>query len=121
MRGFPYRSHRCKYCGKIAVTFPHGHPLCAEHAALPDSEEWVAQFEIIKTKYLEYYGLTSWNAFCLRTFDSDGKNYEDFTWKEMAQLTEEEFNHPAECKCVLPEQSCPICRSLAQVVYEEEK
>jgi hypothetical protein len=121
MKGFPYRAHRCQYCQKLAVTFPHGHPLCAEHAALPDSEEWIVRLEIVKKKYLEQYGLVSWDAFCLRTFEAEGKNYEDFTWKEMANLAEEEFDHPAECNCILPEQSCKVCRSIAQVVYEEEK
>jgi hypothetical protein len=120
MRGFPYRAHRCEYCKSLAVTYPHGHALCAKHAALPNSEAWIVKLERIKREYLERYGLIQWDAFCLRTFESDGKNYDDFTWKEIAELSQIELDHPAECKCCLPEQSCKVCRSIASIVYREE-
>jgi hypothetical protein len=118
--GFPYREHRCEYCQRLAVTYPHGHALCAEHAADPNSETYIVKLEQIKTKYLDLYSVNQWDAFCLRTFESNGKNYEDFTWKEIAEAAGNELEHPTECHCVLPEQSCHVCRATARLIYNKD-
>ena len=89
--GFPYRAHRCEYCQKLAVTFPHGKALCASHASDPDSEVYIVKLEQIKTKYLQHYSASSWDEFCHRTFEADGKNYEDFTWQEISQAAQDEL------------------------------
>ena len=109
MRGFPYKAHRCIFCGKMAVTYPHGHPLCAKHASEPDSESYQVQAELMEKKYLSMNTLEQWKKFCDRTFNSNGKLPDDFTWKEIAQAIENEIEHPETCNCVLPEQSCKAC------------
>ena len=86
--GFPWRAHRCKYCQKLAVTYPHGNALCAVHASDPDSEVYILKLEEAKKKYLNIYGMAQWDEFCSRTFQANGKNYEDFTWKEIAEAAE---------------------------------
>ena len=89
--GFPWRGHRCIYCRKLAVTHPNGEALCADHAADPDSEVYVLKLEQIKEKYLKTYGVESWDEFCIRTFQANGKRYEDFTWKEISTAAQDEL------------------------------
>ena len=94
--GFPWRAHRCKYCPNMAVTYPHGNALCAIHAADPNSEVYILKLEEIKKKYLNICRVTKWDAFCLQAFQSNGKNYEDFTWKEIAEAAEKELKFAAD-------------------------
>jgi hypothetical protein len=89
--GFPWRGHRCIYCRKLAVTHPNGEALCAIHAADPDSGVYVLKLEQIKENYLKTYGVESWDEFCIRTFQANGKRYEDFTWKEISAAAQDEL------------------------------
>jgi len=109
MRGYPWRTHRCMFCRKQAVTYPYGHPLCAFHASEPDSEVYRVQADELEKRYMTNHSKEEWGKFCQRAFWQDGKAPDDFTWKEIAQAIENEIEHPETCNCVLPEQSCKAC------------
>lgn len=59
-------------------------------------------------------GATWYFAWRMRTF---GEENNQVRWEELALAAEHELEHPSECGCVLPEQSCEVCRSMSHVIF----
>lgn len=65
-------------------------------------------------------GETGYKAWFERSFEQDGKTADDFTWQQILAAAQIELEHPSECSCFLPDQSCAVCRSIAHVLSVAE-
>lgn len=77
---------------------------------------WRSKAEQLLNELFVKNGRASYRAWWERTFEINEKTADSFTWREIYNLAQTELDHPHECGCVLPEQSCEVCRSIAHVI-----
>lgn len=111
-----------------------GHPAHISEVANPESLYWQAEAESYSTWLSLKLGVKDCKDLLDRVFP--GESIQDRTWKEIAdahrrafravqdgerdldQLARIALDMPEpECNCVLPEQSCPVCRASARKVW----
>lgn len=114
----------------------NGQPAHISEVANPESLYWQAEAETYSTWLSLKLGEVDCKALLERIFP--GESIQDKTWKEIAdahrrafravadgerdldQLARIALDMPAEeCSCVLPEQSCPVCRESARKVWSD--
>lgn len=112
-----------------------GRPAHVSEVANPESLYWQAEAETYSTWLSLKLGEVDCKALLERIFP--GESIQDKTWKEIADAHRRAFRAvqedverdldklarialgmpEPECNCVLPEQTCPVCRESARKVW----
>ena len=110
--------------GRLHRRHNNGHRFNYSAAILPlektdDSLAWKTKAADLLQKLVDRDGETAYRAWWERTFESGGETINSYSWRQISEAAQLEWDHPAECGCALPEQVCSICVHTASVAVQE--